>query len=117
MADRIDNLDNADEFGFGRRNKQRVVTTRTVDLGELQDEHVSSKGFTLEDLMTGDTYTATTEVLPRVSGSTELALDYEDQHNLAFFGSVYTRVSIAVDRIKDEYPNGFLINLITTGVT
>lgn len=117
MAERIDNLDSADEFGFGRNRKVEVKTTREVDLSSLQDESISSKGFTLEDLMSGETYTATTETLPRVKDSVELALNYEDQHNLAFFGSVYTRVSIAIDRIKNEYPNGFLITQITSGVT
>lgn len=124
MADRIDNQDNLDEFGF-RTSKQldRRVPKRDADKAK-QDGRTDTGGetggvpsapFTLQSLLSGDTYTATTSSIPAVSASTELALNYDRVQDLAFFGSVYTRVAIAIDRIKDEYPNGFLIGLITSG--
>lgn len=116
MADRIDNIDGLGDLGF-KKSKKLSSTTKAVDLSSLQPENVSTQGFTLEDLTSGDTYTASTATLPAVSGSTELALNYDDMHSLAVFGSVYTRMTIAIDRVKDEYPNGFIINVITTGIT
>lgn len=116
MAERIDNLDSIGDFGFKKKPKLES-TTKVVEFSALQDELVSSRGFTLDDLTTDDAYTATTSVLSSDSGSTQLALNYDDMHSLALFGSVYTRMVIALDRVQSEYPNGFIVNVITTGIT
>ena len=120
MAERFDNLDSAEGFGFSRSRqlddtKKGPSTRKVVDLSETQEENISSQGFTLDSLMSGSTYTATTAVIPVASASTELALNYDIAQNLALFGSVYTRVSIAVDHVLDGYPNGLIIAQIITG--
>lgn len=116
MVDRINSMGDS-EFGLNRETARRMRTTRELDLSTLQDNDLSSRAYTLEDLMSGSTFTATTETLPSTTGATELALNYDDMHSLAFFASVYTRVNIALNRIQDEYPNGFLISQIITGAT
>jgi len=115
MAERIDNLGSADEFGFQLNKPQPPSTTKKVDLSELQDEPTSSRAWTLEDLTSGTTYTAATEALPQVKDPVELDLNYNDTQSLALFGSVYTRVAIAIQRVKDEYPNGFLVTSFDAG--
>jgi hypothetical protein len=123
MAERFDNLDNADQFGFGKQLDKRrsgINKPRGSDVSESPSTDgntagIPSRAFTLDNLLSGDTYTATTQVLPVVSASTELSLNYDIAQNLAFFGSVYTRVSIAVDTVQDGYPNGIIILQIISG--
>lgn len=122
MAERFDNLDNIGEFGFGPKrrdadNKKPVGNEDHPDSPDTQGETegIPSQPFTLDNLLSGGTYTASTTVIPTVSASTELSLNYEMEQNLAFFGSVYTRVSIAVDSVRNEYPNGVIIAQIITG--
>jgi hypothetical protein len=120
MAERFDNLDSAEGFGFGRsRQLDKTKTTgsvrKVVDLSEIQEENISSQGYTLQNLMSGSTYTASTAVIPSVSASTELSLNHDIASSLAFFGSVYTRVSIAVDHVLGGYPNGVIIQQIISG--
>lgn len=121
MADRIDNQDTAGDFGFDKKKPTRAKKDRAYGndaeapnvVGEGYG--VASKPFTLDNLLSGNTYTASTQVVPTVSASTEVSLDYEMASNLAFFGSVYTRVAVAVDRVRAEYPNGVIIQQAITG--
>ena len=107
-----------DDLTFGLNLRPPDSVTKQVHLDDSPDDSgVVSRPFTLESMLSGDTYTASTETIPHVTGSTELSLNYEDLHNLALFGSVYTRVTIAVERVQSEYPNGFIISQLTSGVT
>ena len=116
MSERIDNLDSIEDFGFGRNNQQKPdALSKQIDFRDLADEPSSSEAFTLASLMSGSVYTATTSALPTSSASTQLSLNYETAQNLAFFGSVYTRVTIALQRVAEEYPNGIIIAQIITG--
>lgn len=115
MVERFDNLDASEQFGLSPTKQSEKSIVKHIDLSEVESDPISSPGYTLDSLMSGSVYTATTAILPVASASTELSLNYEQAQDLAFFGSVYTRVSIAIDRVKDGYPNGILIDQVITG--
>ena len=94
-----------DDQSFGFSNSQ---LTQNGDLS-------TGSFFNLNDILSGGSLEIPlSDVLTKTQA--ELALDNNISTSLAYFGSVYSTVQIAVNDIRENYPNGFLIIDAITGV-
>ena len=121
---RINEFENFDDFGFttelGVNNLPNLIscgsecnTTKTsssIDLNLIYTDvdGVMGKYYSLENIVSGGSSTISLSI---VTGKTsaELSIDASVYSNLAYFGSVYSVISSSLTKIKDGYPNGFLI--------
>lgn len=126
---RMSEFDSLEDFGYkaGINDEGKVEYVKCdADFETITDALDTSIVYSNGDLTPGKFFTLDTilsggaiNVNYDDAGSNEqaeLALDYSVATSLAFLGSVYSTVMIAVNKIKDNYPNGLQILDSVTGV-
>lgn len=129
MNKKISEFDSLSDFGYKsivNQNGKVDFITCDCSFDKLADGKPNNVVYTNGDLSTGK-YFSLTEILSGGSelvsssdipskDSAELALDYTIPSSLAYLGSLYSTVQIAINNIRENYPNGFMIVDSITGV-
>jgi len=91
---------------------ENLVDSSDSDIVFSNGDLTSGKFFSLENILSGGTLNIPTEDVDEYKQA-ELALDYNLITSLAYLGSAYSTVLIGINKIQEDYPNGFII---VTGV-
>lgn len=79
-----------------------------IDISSFENNSVSSNEYTIDSILSGQQNNVLTS-----STQTNLSLDYSVNSNLALFNSSYVHLSLSLDEVKNQYPNGVLLSLVT----
>lgn len=103
---------------FNDHISKRNVKKKLEEITDIfnNDMGVISKGYTLEEILGTGSTTAQTETV--ITGnSTFLSVNYDTFLNFSLLGSAHGRVSIGIDTVKDQYPNGVILSAVTEFVS
>lgn len=119
-------FDNLDDFGLKAistssgntfiRCESDLPNNQIFNQSTINSENDGTTGkfYTMEDILSGGTLSVALD--DSISyDQAELKIDTTIAKNLAHFGSVYSTIAIYLNKIKSEYPNGFLISDSVTG--
>jgi len=110
MAD-IRDFDAVDDYGMKTTDglSPDYMTLEDFNIVNVDvNEGTTRKYDNLETILSGGTYQMTLSANVRPDQA-KLALNYDSMTSLAKLGSAYSYVSRAINNVRDEYPNGFLI--------
>jgi len=125
---RIEDFESLDDFGYTIKNDSHTTNYVKCDkyftgkaipkynIVPVEVDGSPGRFRNLNQILSGGTITLDISV---ATGGTqaEIPIDYSNVNNLAYFGSVYSVIADAINNIKKNYPNGFLIVAGDTGAT